>query len=199
MTAWQCRRLRARLVDLADGALPREEEKALRAHAAACDDCGAALEALEAVPGMLRELDAPAHDEAFWANQRQSIARRLRHVEPGRAPWLDRRFAWGAGLAAAAVLALTIASQRGFETPVAIAPQVAVEGLGAADVIELADISEAWNGELDAIGQSGLPEEEVVAEEMSGAALEPESDAALGAAARDLDDEDLERLEDMIG
>ena len=92
-------------------------------------------------------------------------------------------------------MALVLASQRRIE-PTPVVERVAVEGLGASDVLELAELSDAWNSEADALSQSGLAEEFVATEDFPW--IEPNSvaDATL---ADDLDDDDLERLEELIG
>ena len=85
---WYCRRLRARLVDYADGALAARERGRIERHLATCAQCAAALAALRELPAVLRAAPAP-RDEAFWRRQRQDIMRAIRQPVPS-APLLRR-------------------------------------------------------------------------------------------------------------
>ncbi len=97
----ECAEMRAKLPDLAVGALTEREAAQVRAHVAACPSCAAELGGLEAVGRLLdRTEPAPAPPET-WAR----IASRLR---PRRSRWIVVL----APAAAAAVLLAVLALPR---------------------------------------------------------------------------------------
>lgn len=192
LKGWQCRRLRASLVDCAEGSLDAAGEARVRRHAADCADCAAALASLEQIPTMLRAVPPSVRDEDFWRRQRQSILRRARQVEAPAKPSLAPRFTWTAGLAAAAAVLVVLATYRSPAPP--LSPGAGpVDGLGDDDVVALAEITDAWNGEL--LAPPVLDEEVLLSEDLPWI----DGQAAAAADVSDLDEDDLERLEELIG
>jgi len=79
---WTCRRLRGRLVDLAEGALPAAERTRVELHVAACTGCRDGLAALREVSGLLGSGEPAGLDENFWRDQRQAIMQTIRDLPP---------------------------------------------------------------------------------------------------------------------
>ena len=116
MIGMECFRLRAALVDFAEGSLAEPKRGGVERHVADCAECASAVLALREVPAALRRTTEREPDEAFWARQRNGI---LRAIEAGPAPRASapppiatRRIGWRLtpALAAAAVLALFLRS-----------------------------------------------------------------------------------------
>ena len=194
LKSWRCRRVQPLLVDTAEQGLDERQRVYLNRHLAACDDCRAALAALQQVPAMLRELPPPRRDEEFWRRQRQAILRRLSPIDtPADAAVFSRRFTWGAGIAAAAAVALVLVALRGAAPPPVNVAEV--EGLDADDVVALADLTQAWDGPADTLVHDSLSVDLDAVEVPSVEPERAEPEADVG----DLDDEELQRLEDLIG
>jgi anti-sigma factor RsiW len=70
----RCARLRAALVDFADGSLEDPERVRVERHVSACPDCAETVLALREVPAELGRRVRAAPDERFWAAQRRGIA-----------------------------------------------------------------------------------------------------------------------------
>lgn len=83
---WRCRRLRADLVDLADGTLSGAKRLAVEEHVAGCAACVQTLAALRRAPKRLRAAAPVERDEAEWQRQRAAISRAVRELAvPGAA------------------------------------------------------------------------------------------------------------------
>lgn len=192
---WRCARLRSSLVDGAEGALDERARARIERHVADCDECRAALEALRDVPQALRRAAVPQPDEDFFRRQRQAILRRARQApSPQAAPPFRPRFGWAAGLATAAVVVLVLLRQ-GAGPPVPLPQGTPVEGLSADDVADLADLTLAADADL--VDPADLADETPAVGEAS---LDDAEEWALGPPEmRDLNDQELERLEDLIG
>jgi anti-sigma factor RsiW len=108
LTGWRCRRLRAALVDLADGSLEGRERLWVEAHVARCRRCAQALDALRAAPAALREGTGVERDEEEWRRQRAMIVKAIESATATRLPVRPPRlraaragFPWSAGFAVA--------------------------------------------------------------------------------------------------
>lgn len=189
LTRWRCRRLRARLVDLAEGVAFAGSERVER-HAAGCAECGAALAALREVPAALRAAPADGRDDAFWERQRQGILRAAFDspappAAPFRQTFGDWRTSAAATLAAAALLLLAL---RLPHTPVPFGPEA-----GAADAARL-DAED-----LAAALTSIAPGTDLLAGDDVPLSLADEADPSQPSALHDFDDDELEALTDLVG
>lgn len=188
---WRCARVRPLLVDCADGVLGGEARARLERHVAECGECRDALAALREVAQALRQGPTPQRDDEFFRVQRQAILRRVRQApSPLAVPQFRPRFGWMAGLATAAVVALVLLRQPP-EPPSAVPPGGSMEGASAHDI---ADLSFAADANLAVSTELG---DEVIAFGAAplgdGEEWVPEPDV------HDLDDQELERLEELIG
>jgi len=73
--AWECYRLRAAIVDFAEGDLEERARTSVERHLAACPACSAAVLELREVPAELRRRLGNEPSEAFFAAQRDAILR----------------------------------------------------------------------------------------------------------------------------
>jgi anti-sigma factor RsiW len=109
-----CARYDLDLSALLDGELGQEREMELREHAESCARCGARLEALRRVDGLLADGPMPAVPSDLRARLEARIARKASGRARGprspwrRLEWRPRRAHWLAGLAAAAAAALAL-------------------------------------------------------------------------------------------
>lgn len=175
--------MRASLVDYADGEIDPGARVRVERHASACAKCRADLAALRELAGGLRALEVPARAEDFWRAQRQAILRATRQAEPSKsARSRSWRPLWGgagaAVLAAALLLVLRPSPPDGGE-------DMGIDGLGNGDIVELAEV---W------LGTPELAEDDLT----DGLVPEATEDDP-GAPASDLDDDELQRLEELIG
>jgi len=186
--------MRPLLVDCADGALAGEARARVERHTAECVECRQTLAALREVAQALRQVPTPRRDEEFFRGQRQAILRRVRQApSPRLAPAFRPRFGWVAGLATAAVVTLVLLRQPP-EPPVAVSQGEAVEGLSGDDVADLVDLTLAADADL--VDSAGLSDELLAFGEVplgDGEEWAPEPDV------HDLSDQELERLEELIG
>ena len=74
MIGLRCARLRAALVDFADGNLEDPARVSVERHVSACPDCAETVLALREVPAELGRRVRAAPEERFWAAQRRGIA-----------------------------------------------------------------------------------------------------------------------------
>lgn len=190
---WRCARIRPLLVDCAEGALAGEVRERVERHAAECDECRDALTALREVPQALRGAPIPVRDEEFFRRQREAILRRVRQVPSAQAaPAFRPRFGWMAGLATAAVVALVLLRQPS-EPPVVVPRGEAIEGLAPDDVADLTDLTVASDADL--VDSAGLADDLLA----SGEAPDEGEEWAPAPDVHDLSDQELERLEELIG
>ena len=148
MIALRCARLRAALVDFADGRLEEPTRGRVERHVARCADCAETVLALREAPAKLARRARANHDERFWAEQRRRIADAIDRagavgelaalpigVATGAPRAASRRgFSWQAtfpALATAATLLLVVARDRTPSSPAA-APTVAAAPVAAA-------------------------------------------------------------------
>src|SRR5215813_2743051 len=96
-----------RLSAFVDGELPPAEAAALRAHAAGCAACTAALEELRAMVANARGLDAPEPPATLWASIEGELERRDRFAWLKISLW--RPFGIGALAGAVAVVLVLFA------------------------------------------------------------------------------------------
>jgi hypothetical protein len=167
-----CWRLRASLVDLAEGTLPAAGRAGVERHVAVCASCAATVAALRELPERLRGVELPG--DAFWQRQRADILRAVRGLPVPASP--PRAWpAWPMGLAVAASVLLAVLAQRLAGLPRggsdAGAPR-AVAALDAEAALALLDAGEAMWGSDDLAGD------------------------ALGL---DWSDDDLEGLDELVG
>ena len=115
MIGLQCARLRAALVDFADGSLEEPERASMERHVSRCADCAEAVLALREVPAELARRVRPAPDERFFSEQRRSIGEAIDRgvvvAVPSRPTRRPRPAAWwraAPALAAAAALFLVL-------------------------------------------------------------------------------------------
>lgn len=172
MTGWRCRRLAALLVDRAEGTAAAAAGAELDQHLTTCADCRERLAALRELPPRLRALAVPERDEAFWRAQRQSILRASRRLAPAERPWAWRPLWRGVAAAVAAAAVLVLVRQA----PV---PSGSTAILEDADLIELDEI---WLGGPALLASPSLD------------GMEGSADGTT-----ELDDQELIRLEEMIG
>jgi hypothetical protein len=91
----------------ADGPPAAAEEAAMRAHAAACEECAGTVRAFEALRRSRAAFEAPEPDASYWAGFSERLDVRLRASDAGvGVPAAKRRRARRAGLAVAASAAL---------------------------------------------------------------------------------------------
>jgi hypothetical protein len=104
----RCFWLRPKLVSFADGSLPEPVRGVVERHLSNCARCTEDVVALREVPAVLRRDVTPAPDEAFWARQRESIART---VESSAFPRTteQRAYVWWLAPALAAMALLLVA------------------------------------------------------------------------------------------
>ena len=149
MIGLQCARLRAALVDFADGSLEEPERASMERHVSRCADCADTVLALREVPDELARRVRPAPDERFFSEQRRRIGEAIdRGVivdvrsRPTRRP---RPAAWwrlAPALAAAAALFLvlerspTTAPEPSAQTSAAVPAQHARSGESLAAFVE---------------------------------------------------------------
>lgn len=95
----ECERFEAGLDGLIAGTVSGKEQEELLAHAAACDDCAAALDLLQE----LGENEIPEPREFELASMRRSVRRQIERERHAPRPWVK----W-AGLAMAAALATIV-------------------------------------------------------------------------------------------
>jgi anti-sigma factor RsiW len=120
--SWTCHRLRAALVDFADGSIDERAGASVERHLAQCDDCSAAVLELREVPTDLRRRLAAEPPEEFWTEQRASILHAVDGLAPASAPppARERKFVrWTAlgSLAAAAAASFLFVRLRSAPAP----------------------------------------------------------------------------------
>jgi anti-sigma factor RsiW len=103
MMRWSCRRLRAALVDAAEGRLA--DRTALDAHLAGCADCRRRLAAMQTVRAALRTPEIETPDDEFFVRQRQAVMRRIRPREDA-ASALVPAWRWLGAVATVAIVLL---------------------------------------------------------------------------------------------
>lgn len=111
LSAWRCRRLRARLVDLAAGDLPQAARDEVEAHVRGCPPCREDLEALRLAPETLAGRSPEDPGPAYWRNQRRSIMRAIREIEARREPQAAAaapRWDWRMGLVPVAAMLVAV-------------------------------------------------------------------------------------------
>jgi len=144
MTPWQCWRLRASLVDFANGALAAKEQVRVGQHLAGCARCAASLAALREVVPLVAELPAVKRDEADWRRQRANIMRAVAREKDRRALPAADHF-WRPALSVAAVVLVAVAMHRFFQRPLvsptglATASRVSADG-GGTEILDLAQV-----------------------------------------------------------
>jgi anti-sigma factor RsiW len=214
MNPWRCRRFEAGLVDLANGTLPPAQQANVERHVATCARCAALLAALDKVPALLRELPQPSRDEDFWRRQRQDVMRAIR-TRPAQRPRriLVPAFAWRAGLTAAAVVVIAVIGYRLVEWPSLTPPerfQIAashlpksIDALDNQTIAALTDVTAAVisTGELMPAGRE--PDASLLGSSGMVALAQGEPDDSTGKvgelALHELNDDELEQLDDLIG
>lgn len=201
LTRCRCRRLRARLVDYADGALDAGARARLEGHLGACPRCAADLNALRDIAAALSESRVPRRDEEFWLRQSEAIMRRVRRLpEREPAPRADRFSVWRFAAAAAAAVVVTVAAYELTRSPAREPRDLAarVEGLDAEAVLALADAVD------DFFPQAGLLSAGAVAEEYAPSGVEDQPWVEPGGLSRppevsDLDYDELDSLGELVG
>jgi len=110
---WDCYRLRAAIVDFAEGDLEEPSRTTVERHLAGCPSCSAAVLELREVPAEVRRRLAFEPGEAFWTKQRDAILRAVEGLSTGDVGPPSRRRAvvvstalGGLAAAAASVLIL---------------------------------------------------------------------------------------------
>lgn len=121
MTSWSCHRLRAELVDFAEGKLGEPRRLHVERHLSSCPDCAEAVLELREVPGQLRRLASVDPPGEFWKRQRAAILDSIDNSPTVGRPGIPRtseRRAWKLPLALAASLAVTVAAAGWWTTHV---------------------------------------------------------------------------------
>jgi anti-sigma factor RsiW len=77
MKNFRCWKLRASLVDFAEGRLEEKTREQIEHHVASCADCATTVLSLREVPAELRRRAAPERGEQLWASQRAGIMRTI--------------------------------------------------------------------------------------------------------------------------
>ena len=209
MSRWQCRWYRRRLVDYADGALPRRQQQRVQAHLRLCPACGAEVAALREVPLALQAAAVPDPGDQFWRQQHETIGRAIRNAPVPRASWWPTWWThdgwrlewWRYPLGAAASVLIAVAVYHLAASPPVTPPGAPEEELAALDTDSLLSLRE--------LIQTLVPAEEQIAEtgaedDVLLAAL-PLGDFAGSAAVaatpqvNDLSDSELEKLDTLVG
>lgn len=122
MASLSCRRLRATLVDLAEGAIDDDVRDRAERHLGGCSGCREAVEALRAAPARLGAA-APVPDAAFRSRQRAAILERIREAaaQPRRPVRIVPRrprppFPWSAVFAGGLAVAIAAIGGSRFES-----------------------------------------------------------------------------------
>jgi anti-sigma factor RsiW len=118
----RCFLLRPKLVSFADGTLLEPIRSDVERHLAHCPRCTEDVVALREVPAVLRRDFRSAPDEAFWARQRESIARAVEASAPPRATVRHAYVWWLAPALAAMALLLVVRTWWNPTEPAAPAP-----------------------------------------------------------------------------
>jgi anti-sigma factor RsiW len=144
----RCFLLRPKLVSFADGTLLEPIRSSVERHLAHCPRCTKDVVALREVPAVLRRDVTSVPDEAFWARQRESIARAVEASAPPRATARHVYVGWLAPALAAGALLLVVRTWNPTESaapaptsPPALATTAPAEGEAiAALVVEPAPV-----------------------------------------------------------
>ncbi len=120
----RCFLLRPKLVSFADGTLLEPVRTGVERHLANCRRCTEDVVALREVPAVLRRDVTFAPDEAFWARQREGIARAVEASTPPHAT--ERRaYVWWLAPALAAMALLLVVRAWNPTEPAPPAPMTA--------------------------------------------------------------------------
>jgi len=148
---WTCRRLRARLVDVASGSVTGAERREVESHLATCTACSEALAALREVPPLVRVPAGSLPAEEFWQGQRRAIMQAIQGVPaPAAAPRSPSRdvtgrprwLTWAPALAAAtAVLAVVALRPAVPWRAQPMVPAADVDGLDDPTLLSLSDLA----------------------------------------------------------
>jgi len=145
--SWDCYRLRAAVVDFADGALDDRSRDRVERHLTVCPSCAATVLELREVPAELRNRLSAEPSEEFWTRQRKAIMAAVDSAEARapHAPVIRSRLAnrpWHlAGSVAAAAAVATIAVGWWSMTPPGATQLAKVQATPQASVTESADDS----------------------------------------------------------
>lgn len=172
----RCFLLRSSLVSFADGTLREAVRGDVERHLAKCLRCTEDVVALREVPAMLRRSAASPPDEAFWARQREGIARAVAASASPRT--IERRpFLWWLAPALAAMALLLVVrtwnpaqSVAPTAAPVTPAPTsdetfpmlveepapVVPEDLAAADDATMASLRASLDDEIGGLADASL-------------------------------------------
>lgn len=114
--SWQCLRLRAELVDFADGTLGEPYRRRVERHVASCARCSEAVLDLREARGRLERMAPADRPQEFWIRQREAILRAIAEspAPAGSATAVASSGAkrWSAPLALAASAALALLVSR---------------------------------------------------------------------------------------
>lgn len=184
-------------MDLAEGTLEPSKKPRLERHLSQCTECAQALSALREIPALLRDT-GPHADEETWLRQRRNIMRAI-----GSQPEQIRsRFPlgarWGMGLAAAAGLLLAVIGYQGLRYTGNLIEERSINlaSLDTNSVLELAALAQGIGAPSDWLLGEVSPDDANPSEAASlpwGVPVGAET--GLG----DLNDEDLDRLGDLLG
>jgi anti-sigma factor RsiW len=156
--SWTCHRLRAALVDFADGSIDERGRVGVERHLAECDDCSAAVLELREVPTDLRRRLANEPRAEFWTEQRAAILRAIDDLPPASAPSPARerklvRWTTLGSLAAAAAAAFVFVHLASAPVPSSVPPapkaanvtvQTVDAGESTASALVAAATSDPW-------------------------------------------------------
>jgi anti-sigma factor RsiW len=194
--AWRCRRLAPALVDYSEGGLPPGERLEIERHLADCPRCAATAAALAdartiaAGPPVVR-------DESFWVAQRQRVMQAIEAAEASPEPAPLRGFDWRLALPVAAALLIAIAGYLSLRPPSAPG-EVALDALPSGDLAELVEVAGALIPEDELLPDLHVGTTRVVAGAVD-AGWVPADDLPGAPAWGELDDDDLDALNGMLG
>lgn len=206
MSRWRCRWYRRRLVDYADGVLPRRQQQRVEAHLSLCPACGEEIAALREVPLTLQATVVPDPGAQFWRQQQEAIGRAIRNAPAPRASWWRARRAdgwrlewWRYPLAAAASVLIAVAVYHFAAAPPVTAPGASEEEFAALDTDSLLSLRDLM--------QTLVPADEQITDDGDDALLAAlPLDAFAGSAGSaaapqtdELSDSELEKLHTLVG
>lgn len=194
--AWRCRRLAPALVDYSEGGLSPGERHEVERHLADCPRCAATAAALADAPAVTAG-PLVVGDESFWVAQRQRIMQAIAAAEASTAPAPLRGFDWRLALPVAAALLIAIAGYLSLRPP-AVPGEVALDALPSGDLAELVEVAGALIPEDQLLPDLHVGTTPVVAGAVD-AGWVPADDLPGSSAWGELDDNDLDALNGMLG
>ncbi len=192
---WRCRRLAAALVDYGEETLAPAARARVARHLARCAPCAETRAALTEVPALLRGAP-PVREEAAWAMQRQRIMEAIRTADAPRQPRPLFGFDWRLALPAAAAVAIALAGYLSLRAP-SVPGEVVLDTLAPEDLAALEEVGGGIVAPPDAPAEVPLTGN-AVRGALEAGWVHPDV-LPVSAGWGDLDDDDLDTLNGMVG